>query len=57
MRQFISIYYPMPSLRLVSWSHIALGRNWSPILEIRKGHILVTAGPYRFIRHLILQCR
>ncbi|OEU41218.1 hypothetical protein BGV40_16160 [Methanosarcina sp. Ant1] len=36
---------------LFIWSHKALGRNWSPILEIRKGHSLVTDGPYRFIRH------
>lgn len=36
---------------LFTWSHKALGRNWSPVLEIRKGHTLVTDGPYRFIRH------
>lgn len=36
---------------LFIWSHKALGSNWSPILEIRKGHTLVTDGPYRFIRH------
>jgi len=36
---------------LFIWSHKTLGRNWSPILEIRKGHTLVTDGPYRFIRH------
>lgn len=36
---------------LFIWSHRALGRNWSPVLEIRKGHILVTSGPYKFIRH------
>jgi len=36
---------------LFIWSHKALGRNWSPILEIRKEHVLVTDGPYRFIRH------
>ena len=36
---------------LFIWSHKALGRNWSPFLEIRKGHTLVTDGPYRFIRH------
>ncbi|MHC1755104.1 MAG: protein-S-isoprenylcysteine O-methyltransferase [Methanosarcina sp.] len=36
---------------LFIWSHRALGRNWSPILEIRRGHTLVTGGPYRFIRH------
>ncbi|WP_084630928.1 isoprenylcysteine carboxylmethyltransferase family protein [Methanosarcina lacustris] len=38
-------------------SHIALGRNWLPILKIRKGHTLVTDYPYRFIRHPIIQCR
>ncbi len=36
---------------LFIWSHRALGKNWSPFLEIRKGHALVTDGPYRFIRH------
>lgn len=36
---------------LFIWSHRALGRNWTPFLEIRKGHTLVTDGPYRFVRH------
>jgi len=36
---------------LFIWSHRALGSNWSPILEIRKEHTLVTNGPYKFIRH------
>jgi protein-S-isoprenylcysteine O-methyltransferase Ste14 len=36
---------------LFIWSHRALGKNWSPFLEIRKGHTLVTDGPYRYIRH------
>ncbi|MDD1753222.1 MAG: isoprenylcysteine carboxylmethyltransferase family protein [Methanotrichaceae archaeon] len=36
---------------LFIWSHRALGRNWSPFLEIRKGHVLVIEGPYRFIMH------
>lgn len=36
---------------LFIWSHRALGSNWSPILEIRKEHTLVTNGPYRFVRH------
>jgi protein-S-isoprenylcysteine O-methyltransferase Ste14 len=36
---------------LFVWSHRALGSNWSPIMEIRRGHTLVTEGPYRFVRH------
>ena len=33
------------------WAHQTLGKNWSGILEIRQNHTLVTAGPYRFVRH------
>ena len=32
-------------------SHVDLGRHWSPLLEIREGHALVTEGVYRHIRH------
>jgi protein-S-isoprenylcysteine O-methyltransferase Ste14 len=32
-------------------SHTDLGRNWSPSLQIREGHTLVTEGVYRSIRH------
>ncbi len=33
------------------WAHQALGRNWSPVLEIQEGQQLVTHGPYRWVRH------
>ena len=33
------------------WVHKVLGMNWSPILEIRKGHQLIKKGPYKHIRH------
>jgi protein-S-isoprenylcysteine O-methyltransferase Ste14 len=33
------------------WIHKTLGVNWSPTLEIRKGHQLIKAGPYKRIRH------
>lgn len=36
---------------LFAWSHIALGRNWSGVLELAEGHQLVTSGPYRWVRH------
>ena len=42
-------------LALAVWlfwrSHADLGRNWSPSLELREGHELVTEGVYRSIRH------
>jgi protein-S-isoprenylcysteine O-methyltransferase Ste14 len=36
--------------------HVALGANWSPLLELGSGHTLVTAGPYRYIRHPMYAC-
>ena len=39
------------ALWLFRRSHADLGRNWSPTLEIRSEHQLVTHGVYRSIRH------
>ena len=39
------------SLWLFYIVHKILGRNWSPILEIRQGHTLIKDGPYKRIRH------
>lgn len=39
------------SLWLFWRSHADLGQNWSVSLEIREGHLLVTHGVYRYIRH------
>jgi protein-S-isoprenylcysteine O-methyltransferase Ste14 len=32
-------------------SHADLGRSWSPSLQLREGHELVTEGVYRSVRH------
>lgn len=39
------------SLWLFHRSHVDLGLNWSPTLEMRDSHQLVTGGIYRGIRH------
>jgi protein-S-isoprenylcysteine O-methyltransferase Ste14 len=39
------------SLWLFHRSHVDLGLNWSPTLELRESHQLVTRGIYRAIRH------
>ena len=39
------------SLWLLWRSHTDLGRNWTPTLQIREGHSLVTDGVYHHIRH------
>ena len=38
---------------LFYWSHKALGKNWSPFLEIQEGQEFITHGPYRWSRHPI----
>ena len=38
-------------LVLFWWVHRTLGKNWSPILEIRRNHKLIVNGPYKYIRH------
>ena len=39
------------ALVLLWRSHVDLGRNWSPMMEIREEHSLVTGGVYKYIRH------
>jgi protein-S-isoprenylcysteine O-methyltransferase Ste14 len=31
--------------------HRTLGDNWSPVLEIRREHTLISSGPYKKVRH------
>jgi protein-S-isoprenylcysteine O-methyltransferase Ste14 len=35
------------------WARVVLGRNWSGIVTVKQDHELITAGPYRFVRHPI----
>jgi protein-S-isoprenylcysteine O-methyltransferase len=35
------------------WARFCLGRNWSAIVELKRGHTLVRRGPYRVVRHPI----
>jgi protein-S-isoprenylcysteine O-methyltransferase Ste14 len=32
-------------------SHTDLGREWSPSLQLREGHTLITSGVYKSVRH------
>lgn len=41
----------LPTLWLFWRSHADLGRNWSPVLELREGHGLITHGVYAWVRH------
>jgi len=41
------------SVGLFAWAHAILGRFWSPYLQLRPSHQLITSGPYARIRHPI----
>jgi protein-S-isoprenylcysteine O-methyltransferase Ste14 len=41
------------SFVLYAWSQATLGKAWSPHLQMREEHQLVTTGPYAQIRHPI----
>ncbi|MBD8899588.1 isoprenylcysteine carboxylmethyltransferase family protein [Rhodanobacter sp. DHG33] len=40
-------------LGFACWARVALGRNWSATVQLKQDHELVTAGPYRWVRHPI----
>lgn len=39
------------SLALWAWVQVVLGTEWSPQLQLRQEHHLVTSGPYAKVRH------
>jgi len=41
----------LASLGFWIWTQVALGKDWSPQLQLRQEHHLVTTGPYARIRH------
>jgi protein-S-isoprenylcysteine O-methyltransferase Ste14 len=47
----IGTFLQTAALWLFWRSHADLGRNWSPMLELRSDHRLVTEGVYRRVRH------
>jgi len=41
----------LASLALWTWTQAALGKEWSPQLQLREEHHLLTSGPYTRVRH------
>ncbi|MGH8144889.1 MAG: methyltransferase family protein [Rhodanobacteraceae bacterium] len=55
-----SVVWPALGLALVvlglayaCWARVALGRNWSATVQLKKDHELIVTGPYRWTRHPI----
>jgi protein-S-isoprenylcysteine O-methyltransferase Ste14 len=48
---WLGVLFAVGALLLFHSTHLALGRNWSVSLQLRKDHQLITSGIYRNIRH------
>lgn len=49
--QWLGVVIGVASLPLLVWTQQTLGSNFSPTLQVRSDHTLVTSGPYRYARH------
>ena len=51
--RWIGFAIGLVSLGFWVWAQAVLGKEWSPQLQLREEHLMVTAGPYGRIRHPI----
>jgi protein-S-isoprenylcysteine O-methyltransferase Ste14 len=50
---WIGAFLTAGGLLFTVWARLHLGGNWSGSITIKKGHELVTSGPYALVRHPI----
>lgn len=51
--ELVGALISMLGLIVCIWARKTLAGNWSMQLDVKKGHELITKGPYAFIRHPI----
>jgi protein-S-isoprenylcysteine O-methyltransferase Ste14 len=49
--RWIGVSAGVATIPLFFWVHHTLGKYFSPALEVREKHALVTSGPYGWVRH------
>lgn len=49
--RWFGVALALASVPLLGWIHKILDRQYSPCLQIRKSHSLITEGPYSKVRH------
>jgi protein-S-isoprenylcysteine O-methyltransferase Ste14 len=50
---WIGLALTVGGLLLSVWARRHIGKNWSGFVTIKKGHELITSGPYSLVRHPI----
>jgi protein-S-isoprenylcysteine O-methyltransferase Ste14 len=49
--RWLGFFIGLLSIALIIWVQIELDRQFSPQLQLRQGHQLITSGPYSRVRH------
>ena len=50
---YAAAFVCVAGLAFALWARMTLGRNWSGVVTLKKGHELVEGGPYGVVRHPI----
>ena len=50
---WLGLLMTIAGLLFACWARVVLGRNWSGVVQLKQGHELIEAGPYRYVRHPI----
>ncbi len=51
--QYIGLLLMLIGLGFAVWARFTLGRNWSGMVTVKENHVLITHGPYAWVRHPI----
>jgi len=49
--RWVGVVLVLPNIPLLAWIHHTLDRQYSPCLQIKESHSLITDGPYARVRH------
>jgi protein-S-isoprenylcysteine O-methyltransferase Ste14 len=49
--RWLGVALALLSIPLLGWIHLILDRQYSPCLQIKESHTLITEGPYARVRH------
>ena len=50
---YIGLILTITGLAFAVWARLSIGRNWSPLIQVKKDHELMRSGPYGIVRHPI----